>query len=234
MRIWAVYKSQKILVANGILIILGLAAMGLVEGLSYRHLDPSNFHINTHICGPLNLPSYVYTFWIPPIILETVAFLLVLYKALEYYRSGVPKDWATARFMKAMTRYSVTYFLIVLVVYLGNFIIWKHLPIPAYELLLPLTFALPSIAGNRMLLNLRAIFYRTHSLIPGQEMLGMRVINESDRGVIIKAQEGFNEFASFFGEERRGKDIFLPSVMPPSNIINSITTEVQVEDYVDI
>ncbi|KIJ46866.1 hypothetical protein M422DRAFT_778302 [Sphaerobolus stellatus SS14] len=237
MRIWAVYKSQKILIANGVLIFAGLAAMGLIEGLAYRHLVATNFHIITPVCGPplSGLPSYVYAFWIPPIILETVAFFLVLYKAVEYYRSEVPKDWVTARFMAAITRYSVTYFLIALMVYLGNFIIWKCLEVPAYEILLPLTFALPSIAGNRMLLNLRAIFYRTHSLAPGKEMLCMRIINESDRGVVIRAQEGFNEFESFFGGEGQGKDQFMPNTMLPlPNLVHSITTNVQVENYMDI
>ncbi|KIJ27743.1 hypothetical protein M422DRAFT_37624, partial [Sphaerobolus stellatus SS14] len=128
----------------------------------------------------------------------------------------------------------VTYFLMALMVYLGNIIIWKCLEVPAYKILLPLMFALASIAGNRMLLNLRAIFYSTHSLAPGKEMLGMRIINESDCGVVIRVQEGFNEFESFFGREGRGKDQFMPSMLPLPNLVHSITTDAQVENYMDI
>jgi len=38
MRLWAVYRSKIVLLLNGIIIVIGLVAMGLIEGLGYRHV----------------------------------------------------------------------------------------------------------------------------------------------------------------------------------------------------
>jgi len=84
--------------------------------------------------------------------------------------------------------------------------------VPAFEIFIPLTFALPSVAGNRMLLSLRSIFYTHHALTPGTENITMKVI-ESDRGVTIQAQEAYNEFESFFGEHSSTKALIVPGVM---------------------
>lgn len=36
MRLWAIYRSKKVLYAMTVLIVLGLAAMGAIEGLGYK------------------------------------------------------------------------------------------------------------------------------------------------------------------------------------------------------
>jgi len=89
--------------------------------------------------------------------------------------------------------------------------------VPAFELFVPLTYALPSAAGNRMLLSLREIFYTEHDLAPGQEEVKMKVI-ETDARVTIQAQEGYNEFDSFFGAKNNAKETRIaPQVMMSSS-----------------
>jgi hypothetical protein len=70
----------------------------------------------------------------------------------------------------------------------------------AYELFIPLTFALPSIAGNRMLLSLRSMFYADHSVLPVQDdNIGLTLVNP-DRGLTVHEHNPLKEFDSFFGE----------------------------------
>ena len=79
------------------------------------------------MCGlQYSLPHYIYSFWsvvfifpffyaniifrIPPLILETISVALVVYKAVQHYRTGAPKTWVGSRVMSSIVRYSVLYF----------------------------------------------------------------------------------------------------------------------------
>ncbi|KAF8530121.1 hypothetical protein BU17DRAFT_59896 [Hysterangium stoloniferum] len=203
MRLWAVYRSLKLLIVMGVVILIGLAAMGAIQGVSDTRVTGSvhNTAISGHvkICAPSGIPPFAYVFWIPPIIIETISVILVLFKAVRHVQGGAPKEWAGSRFMELIARYSVIYFILVLT-------------IPAFELFIPLTFALPAIAGNRMLLTLRGIFYSDHSLVPGQEHIGMKtVVNQYESGVTVEAQYNpYKEFESFFGDNRGSKGSILP------------------------
>jgi hypothetical protein len=73
----------------------------------------------------------------------------------------------------------------------------------AFELAIPLTYALPSVVGNRMLLSLRSVFYAAHSLLPGEdETIKLTVVNP-DRGLTVQRHDPLKEFDSFFGETSR-------------------------------
>jgi hypothetical protein len=57
------------------------------------------------------------------------------------------------------------------------------------------------MAGNRMLLALRGIFYEDHAVLPGKDDIGMKVVNtDPDRGLTVARQNPMKEFESFFGE----------------------------------
>ncbi|KAF8521142.1 hypothetical protein JB92DRAFT_1832889 [Gautieria morchelliformis] len=203
LRLWAIYRSKRIMYAMSAIIVLGLVGMGLVEGFGYHNLIAIDLHAGglAHICGPMQLPHYVYTFWIPPLLIETISVTLVVYKAIRHFRLGAPKSWTGSRFMNSIVRYSVLYFVTVLCVYVADFYVWFQLRVPAFELFIPFTFALPSMAGNRMLLSLRGIFYEDHAVLPGKDDIGMKTVNTNpDRGLTVERHNPLKEFESFFGE----------------------------------
>ncbi|GJJ14285.1 hypothetical protein Clacol_008549 [Clathrus columnatus] len=217
LRLWAVYRRTDVLIIMGVIMLLGLLAMGLIEGLGYRGVAADNVTTTLlngviHTCGPATktvaLPRYVALFWVPPIIIETLSVILVVYKALNHYRNGGAKEWAGSRFMYSIVRYSIIYFVGVLAVYIANFIIWVQFQVPRLELLIPLTFSLPCVMGNRMLLDLRAVFYADHNLVPGQNDFNMQVVRQ-DTQVTVQAENFYSEFDSFFGEGKSTKNQLL-------------------------
>lgn len=221
LRLWAVYRRLDVVIAMGVVMIVGLIAMGLVEGLGYSHVHTSSVttlaaNMTIPTCGPGKaLPRYVAFFWIPPIIIETLSVTLVVSKALQHYRNGMPKHWAASRFMYSIARYSVVYFVAVLFVYVANFIIWFQFQIPRLELLIPLSFSLPCVMGNRMLLGLRAVFYVDHGLLPGKDDINMmQIVERQDAEVTIQAQNCLSEFDSFFGENSSAKNQPIMSSIP--------------------
>lgn len=70
----------------------------------------------------------------------------------------------------------------------------------AFEIIIPLTYALPSIAGNRMLLSLRSVFYDKYAELPGRnDTFGLVSLN-TERGLMVHTHNPLKEFESFFGE----------------------------------
>lgn len=205
MRIWAMYRSRTVLLAMSVLVLISLVAMGLLEGFGYANVKATSQPVpGLHVCGPgtaHNLPHYVFAFWLPPLIIEGVSVALVSHKALLYFRGEVPNNWAGTRLMHSLLKYSVFYFAVVLSLYLGNLYIWDRLPTNTFELLIPLTYALPSIAGNRMLLSLRSVFYSEHNLLPGLNDIDLMEVHH-ERGVTVRVHNPLQEFESFFGEKR--------------------------------
>ncbi|KAF8590698.1 hypothetical protein K439DRAFT_1611832 [Ramaria rubella] len=194
MRLWAMYRSRRVLIAMTIVVSIALVAMGIIEGLGYSKVEATNEPIpnQVHICGPGHLPNYVYAFWIPPLLVETISVVLVAHKAILYFQGNATTYMFVSQRCLA---YSV------LVLYVANLYIWARLPINTFELLIPLTYALPSIAGNRMLLSLRSVFYADHAMLPGQrDTIGLTLVNP-DRGLTVHTHNPLKEFDSFFGEK---------------------------------
>ncbi|KIJ28133.1 hypothetical protein M422DRAFT_270633 [Sphaerobolus stellatus SS14] len=162
--------------------------MGLIAGMGFRNTEiiTPALNVDGNLCGPLLLPSYVYAFWIPPIIIERVTFCFVMYNIMERRRGSLPpKDWLTTRFMRAITRYSNVYFALMLSVSLINLNIWKHLTIPAFELFIPYTFVLPSVVGNRILLGFRALLTQERNHL-GTETIALKDTKEALQGFILE------------------------------------------------
>ncbi|KAF8529788.1 hypothetical protein JB92DRAFT_607221 [Gautieria morchelliformis] len=204
MRLWAMYRSMRTLIIMTIIVLLALVAMGVVEGLGFTHVQVTSEPVRNlvHICGPGHLPRYVFAFWIPPLLVEIVSVVLVITKAVLYFQSGAPRKSAGSRLMSSILRYSLFYFVVTLVVYIADLYVWTRLPVNAFELFIPLTYALPSVAGNRMLLSLRSVFYADHLVLPVQDdAIGLTVV-DPDRGLTVEEHNPLKEFESFFGENR--------------------------------
>lgn len=185
-RLWMIYRTKYVLIFNGIIVALGVSVMATIAGLAFRGMTviPPLLNIQ-QICGPVALPPAVHAFWIPPIIIETTSCLLVVYKAIENYRDNTPKQWMTSRLIRAICIYSVAYWFLVMTTYTINITIWRHLPIAAFDIFIPMTFALPSVAGNRMLLTVRAIFFAdTHAwaLSPLRESVPLQSVSPISEG----------------------------------------------------
>ncbi|KIJ29208.1 hypothetical protein M422DRAFT_54262 [Sphaerobolus stellatus SS14] len=151
-------------------------------------ITPAMLKVNGNLCGPRLLPTYVYAFWIPPIIIELVTFCFVMYNVMERRRGSLPpKDWLTTRFMGAITRYSIVYFILMFSVSLINLNIWKHLTIPAFELFIPYTFVLPSVIGNRILLEFRALLTQERNHL-GTETIALKDTKEALQGFILETK----------------------------------------------
>jgi hypothetical protein len=83
----------------------------------------------------------------------------------------------------------------------------EYAQIYAFELFIPLAFALPSIAGNRMLLSLRSVFYEENAVLPSpnNNSIGMKVVHP-ERGLVIETHKPLVEFDSFFGQDNPSAD----------------------------
>ena len=70
-----------------------------------------------------------------------------------------------------------------------------------FELFIPLTFALPSVVHNRMLLSLRAVAYGDHDALPRKYSMGVdsEVMNPA-RGLTIAIRNPLKQLQSVFEE----------------------------------
>ncbi|KIJ23277.1 hypothetical protein M422DRAFT_56901 [Sphaerobolus stellatus SS14] len=151
--------------------------MSLITGLGFQYLQgPMQLNTNGNICGPIpaSLPSYVYAFWVPPILVEISTFGFVVYKSMERRRNSIPKDWLTAR----VTLKQVTFKRLTLRFFGPQ--------LPAYELFIPLTFALPSVIGARLLLNFRELLTQDRHEYVVSEIIALKAINQPDQAFILR------------------------------------------------
>lgn len=66
--------------------------------------------------GKFRILSYFFytdsRFRLPPLVVETISVMLVVYKAVHHFQLGAPKSWTGSRFMNSIVRYSVFYFVV--------------------------------------------------------------------------------------------------------------------------
>lgn len=47
---------------------------------------------------------------LPPLVVETISVILVIYKGGLYFQRGTPSEWPGSRFMRSIVHYSIFYF----------------------------------------------------------------------------------------------------------------------------
>ncbi|GLB39206.1 hypothetical protein LshimejAT787_0603680 [Lyophyllum shimeji] len=91
------------------------------------------------------------------LIVETILLGFALAKAWQYRSSSEIQS----PLMKQLTRDSLGYFLMLFWIYLANLVIWARDFTIVAEFGIPFGFALPSILANRLLIRIRATYFRS-------------------------------------------------------------------------
>ncbi|KAF8153989.1 hypothetical protein B0H34DRAFT_799902 [Crassisporium funariophilum] len=104
-------------------------------------------------CYATSVPSIIAGFWIGPLIVESVLFLLVISRALVWWRDGA----AAPRIFAILARDSTVYFVVVFALLLANYLVFQFGPPFLSSLLVTPSTTAGCILGSHMLLNLRAM-----------------------------------------------------------------------------
>ncbi|KAF8587131.1 hypothetical protein K439DRAFT_1550482 [Ramaria rubella] len=130
------------LIATSTLTSLLINIIGVPKALSRASLGISG-------CAA-NLPSFFFAVWIPLLIVETVLFFLMGYRAFKVFKTGT-----NSPLLRLLIRDSATYFLTIGSVVLTNCLIWAAAPLEWAPFALSWEIVLPCILGDRLLLNIR-------------------------------------------------------------------------------
>jgi hypothetical protein len=71
--------------------------MSISSGVSYHRTSNHDAHLKDRL---------------PPILVETVSVMLVIHKAVVYFREDNPEESAASRLMLSLVRHSVLYFVV--------------------------------------------------------------------------------------------------------------------------
>jgi len=108
-------------------------------------------------CWVTGIPAFSFFLWVPSVLLETILFLFMLYKAWRTYK----EDWKSP-LLNLIIRDSVLYFLTIFVVLLVNCLTWSLAPSLAY-FAFGWMVALSCSLGSRLLLSMWERSWREHA-----------------------------------------------------------------------
>lgn len=174
-RVWALYRENRIAVAialtfyfSGICVLVGLTvadyiATGPVEAVDDFQQLPG--------CYARTVPSLIAGYWISPLIIESIFFMMVVWRAAGWWRTDVPVPPT----LVLLARDSSVYFLIVFVLLFANLFVFLYGPPFLSSMLVTPSNTAGCIAGSRMLLNMRNLAYgHTDEATTDIEMSGLR------------------------------------------------------------
>jgi len=108
-------------------------------------------------CVPIDLPDYVYTFWIPILANESLLCGMALFRGFQAFRYRQNVFQSGRHLVTLLLRDSIIYFLIIFVTYLTNLLIWSTGKIGLIEIPAGFTVAMSCVMGNRLILNVRSL-----------------------------------------------------------------------------
>ncbi|KIM41948.1 hypothetical protein M413DRAFT_27488 [Hebeloma cylindrosporum] len=156
LRVWALHRRNMWALCTAFFFYIGGTAT--LISLVIKDYVGEDVFINMSLsglpgCYATSVPSIIAGFWIGPLIVETVLFLLVVSRALSWWKNGV----AAPRIFSVLARDSTLYFTIVFALLLANYLVFQFgSPFLSSLLVTPSTTA-GCILGSHMLLNLRAL-----------------------------------------------------------------------------
>ncbi|KAF9260597.1 hypothetical protein L218DRAFT_989505 [Marasmius fiardii PR-910] len=156
LRLSAMYGNSWKIVTLCVLLTIGEAlTMGIVFGI------PNDKLISTHepapgvyICAdgdPRDGSRWLVYYWMSILVIDTILLSLALFQAWRFR----PLTGDGSALMMALTKDSVTYYLIIFWVYLANLTVWIINHITLNELLTSFSFVISSILANRLLISVR-------------------------------------------------------------------------------
>jgi len=152
LRIHAIYEQNKRLILGlSFFLSLALVTEVVIAGVASAQLQSIPLPDGFSGCAPTNIPPYAWSFWLPMMLFEFSLVLLVVVKWIRLSRSGV----SAQNMMLILLRDSVIFFGAALAVILTNCIIWAKQDLSLFAAFPSALFAVQSILGCRMLLNIQ-------------------------------------------------------------------------------
>jgi len=152
LRIHAMYnRNRRLLAVVCTLFVFDLGVGTVVIGFVAHQFQPVPLPPGFTGCIPTHIPPYAWVYWLPMLIMEIVMFGLSAIRSAESMRSRMRLPFI----MSVLFRDSVIYFAGVMGSVVVNFVVWKAARQQLFTAVLPIAFAMHSIIGCRMLLNIQ-------------------------------------------------------------------------------
>ncbi|KZT37677.1 hypothetical protein SISSUDRAFT_826443 [Sistotremastrum suecicum HHB10207 ss-3] len=156
-RLWALYQGNKrtmipliVLYATGVVAVLVLTLIDYI-GESVTIVDAQGLPG----CYAASVPKIIAGYWITPVIIEFVMFIMTIIKTFRWisWGGGAPPT------LILLARDSAIYFAVILVLLLANLFVFEFGPPFLSSLMITPSNTAGCIAGSRMLLNILGINY---------------------------------------------------------------------------
>lgn len=165
LRLYAMYgRSKKILALLGVLISCEATVMGVLFGINRAGLVGTNNPAEgVLICAdgdPLNGSHWIMFYWVAVLSIESCLLSLALYQAW-LHRHGAQGGGL----MRALTRDSVLYFIMIFWIYCANMALWIRNHITLDELGTSYSLVISVILANRLMIGVRSSYYQKEATL---------------------------------------------------------------------
>ncbi|KAI5117405.1 hypothetical protein M0805_004627 [Coniferiporia weirii] len=160
LRVYALYKrDRRILVSLLLLytaevtthcVMLGLELNKIVSIAPLRDIFPSDFPLSG--CFPTNIPAFFTYYWIPSLIFESILFILMTINVVRHVREQKGPTPLLMQFLRDGTMY----YAVIFATLLANVLLYLLANSALAQVAIEWELAAFSIAGCRLILNLRA------------------------------------------------------------------------------
>ncbi|KZS95999.1 hypothetical protein SISNIDRAFT_333397 [Sistotremastrum niveocremeum HHB9708] len=166
LRIWSLYERSRImLLILTFVFLIYFIATAAIWAISVNFMKASFTPSSLNICVGTIAP-WLWTIWIPSLLLETFLFVLLFIKSIQHYRKKVNTPVLSVLYFDGFL-----YFLVISSCSLFNLFVWLLAPPSLIYLAKYWTSAICNIAGYRLVLDLRNVHYQYSQGTENFEML---------------------------------------------------------------
>jgi len=163
LRLYAMYgRKKKILAVLVSLISAEAIVMGVLFGMTRTNLIATNNPAEgVWICAdgdPLNGTHWIMFYWVALLFLESCLLSLALYQAWMH-RNNVN----SGGLLRAFSRDSVLYFIMIFWVYLANLVFWARNRVTLDEVGTSYSLVISIILANRLMIGVRKTYYQSEA-----------------------------------------------------------------------
>ncbi|TDL13958.1 hypothetical protein BD410DRAFT_306564 [Rickenella mellea] len=120
------------------------------------HGDNSELWSSAKIAAKMRMPRTMLASLVPSVCFELILIGMLVVRAYSIYRDAMRRESMCAGLASVLSRDSITYFVVILAVYVVNSMIWTFASPQYFQLGVGFGIVLPCVLGSRLLLNLRA------------------------------------------------------------------------------
>ncbi|KAI5117404.1 hypothetical protein M0805_004626 [Coniferiporia weirii] len=155
---------------TAISVILGLALNEIISVAPLRGIFPPDFPLSG--CFPVYVPGFFSFYWIPSLIFESILFILMTINFVRYVREQkTPMPLITQFF-----RDGTVYYAVIFATLLINVLLYQLVNSALAQVAIGWELTAFSIAGSRLILNLRVMGYATRSPAGTAEVATLEVM----------------------------------------------------------